>query len=99
MCFPHLLSHLRYIIEPNKIFHHHTLLILIAIYLAQDPFYEPYDAEVHIATAHLYLQFVGYLIETNEVCPLTNFRGVEQGDTILLFLELFVFPPCTLSLY
>lgn len=45
----------------------------------QDPFYEPYDAEVHIATAHLYLQFIGYLIEAEEVCALTNFRGAEQG--------------------
>eukprot|EP00048_Salpingoeca_helianthica_P001914 m.52729 g.52729 ORF g.52729 m.52729 type:complete len:981 (-) comp11792_c0_seq1:836-3778(-) len=44
-----------------------------------DPFYDPYDAEVHIATAFLYLKFMGYLVDFEDVCPLTNFRGVEQG--------------------
>lgn len=54
----------------------------------RDPFWEPYDAEVLIGSAHMYLQSLAYMIEVEESLAVNDHKGNEHG---LLQVEAF---PC-----
>lgn len=45
----------------------------------RDPFWEPYDAEVQIGSAQLYLQSLAYMIEVEETLSITDYKGNDQG--------------------
>lgn len=45
----------------------------------RDPFWEPFNAEVQIGSAQIYLQSLAYMIEVEESVSITDHKGNEQG--------------------
>lgn len=51
--------------DQKKKAHKYLLVIITICKQENDPFWEPYDAEVYIGSVQVYLQSLAYLVGTN----------------------------------